>query len=45
MTKYNEQDNDDYLLENNLLRIQSHEELESAESLTFSLRASELEQE
>ncbi len=43
MAKYNEQDNDDYLLENNLLGIQSHEELEQAESLAFSLRASELE--
>src|SRR5699024_7227281 len=43
--KYNEEDNDDYLLENNLLGIQSQKELEKAESLGFSLRASELEQE
>lgn len=45
MTKYNEQENDDYLLENNLLGVHSHEELEEAESLAFSIRASELEQE
>ncbi|WP_191689698.1 hypothetical protein [Sporosarcina gallistercoris] len=41
--KYNEQVNDDFLLEKNLLNISSYEELERAEALAFSLRATELE--
>lgn len=44
MGKYNEQNNDDYLLKNNLLGITSYEELEEAEAFVFSLRAAELEQ-
>jgi len=44
MGKYNEKDNDDYLLKSNLLGINSHEELERAEAFTFSLRATDLEQ-
>ncbi|HHY73585.1 MAG TPA: cell filamentation protein Fic [Bacillus bacterium] len=43
MEKYNNQDNDEYLLENNLLGIKSYEELLEAEALSFSLRAAELE--
>lgn len=43
MAKYNEQDNDSYLLENNLLGIKTYEKLEETESLVFSLRALELE--
>lgn len=37
MAKYNEQDNDEYLLENNLLGIDSFEELERVESFVFTL--------
>lgn len=44
MGKYNDEDNDDYLLENNLLGIHSHKELEKAEVLAFTIRAAELEQ-
>ena len=43
MTKYNEQDNDEYLLENNLLGIDSFEELERVESFVFTLRATAFE--
>lgn len=43
MAKYNEQDNDEYLLENNLLGIKSIEELEKTESFAFTLRAIALE--
>jgi|SRR5699024_6091548 len=45
MGKYNEKDNDEYLLRNNLLGIYSMERLEEAEALAFSLRATELEHE
>lgn len=45
MSKYEGENNDDYLLENNLLGIHSHEELKKAGVLAFSLRAAELEQE
>lgn len=44
MRKYNEKDNDDYLLKHNLLEIDSHNELERAEALAFTLRATSLEQ-
>lgn len=44
MGKYNEKDNDDYLLKHNLFGIDSHEELKKAETLSFSLRATALEQ-
>lgn len=44
MEKYNERDNDNYLLQHNLLGIDSQEELEKAETLSFSLRAAALEQ-
>lgn len=44
MGKYNEKDNDDYLLKHNLLEIDSHNELERAEALAFTLRATSLEQ-
>jgi len=44
MRKYNEKENDDYLLKYNLLDIKSHKELERAEALAFSLRAMALEQ-
>lgn len=44
MGKYKEKANDDYLLKSNLLGIDSHDELERAEALTFSLRATDLEQ-
>ncbi|GKV70591.1 hypothetical protein NCCP2716_30890 [Sporosarcina sp. NCCP-2716] len=44
MEKYNERDNDNYLLQHNLLGIDFQEELEEAESLSFSLRAAALEQ-
>lgn len=43
MGKYNEKDNDDYLLKCNLLGIDSYEELERAEAVIFSLRATDLE--
>jgi len=45
MRKYNETDNDEYLLRTNLLGINSIEELEKAETLAFSLRSAELEHE
>ncbi|PIC83654.1 Fic family protein [Sporosarcina sp. P1] len=44
MGKYNEKDNDDYLLTHNLLEIDSHNELERAEALAFTLRATSMEQ-
>ena len=44
MGKYNEKDNDDYLLTHNLLEIDSHNELERAEALVFTLRATSMEQ-
>lgn len=44
MGKYNEKDNDDYLLTHNLLEIDSHNELERAEALAFTLRAMSMEQ-
>ncbi|TQR21711.1 Fic/DOC family protein [Psychrobacillus vulpis] len=44
MTKYNEFENDDYLLKANLLDIHDFEELEEAEAFTFSIRASQIEQ-
>lgn len=44
MGKYNEKENDDYLLKYSLLEIDSHEELERAEALSFTLRAMALEQ-
>lgn len=43
MGKYNEQENDKYILESNLLGIKTMEELEEAEAFVFSLRAAELE--
>jgi len=43
MAKYNEQDNDAYLLKHNLLGIDCYQELERAESFVFSLRASDFE--
>lgn len=43
MTKYNEQDNDEYLLKHNLLGIDCYQELERAESFAFSLRAMDFE--
>ena len=39
MGKYNEKENDDYLLKYNLLGINSREEHERAEALAFSLHA------
>lgn len=45
MGKYNEQNNDKYLLENNLLGISTIEDLEEAEAFAFSIRAAELERE
>ena len=42
MGKYNDQENDKYLLENNLLGVKTIEELEEAEAFAFSLRAAEL---
>lgn len=44
MVKYNEKDNDDYLLKHNLLEIDSHNELARAVALAFTLRATSLEQ-
>lgn len=44
MTKYNEVENDDYLLKNNLLNINNIRELEQAEAFTFSIRAAQIEQ-
>lgn len=43
MGKYNEQENDVYLLKHNLLKIDSFQELERIESFVFSLRATALE--
>ena len=43
MGKYNDQENDKYLLDNNLLGIKNIEELEEAEAFAFSLRAAQLE--
>ena len=43
MAKYNEQDNDEYLLKHNLLGIDCYQELERAESFVFSLRAMDFE--
>lgn len=44
MAKYNEFDNDDYLLKTNLLSITDFTELEQAEAFTFSIRATQIEQ-
>lgn len=44
MAKYNNLENDDYLLNNNLLGIHDFEELEQAEAFTFSIRATQIEQ-
>ncbi|WP_240376995.1 hypothetical protein [Bacillus piscicola] len=44
MGKYNEKDNDDYLVRHTLLGMDTFEDLEEAEALVFSLRATELEQ-
>lgn len=43
MAKYNDQDNDEYLLKHNLLEIDCFKELERAESFVFSLRAANFE--
>lgn len=43
MGKYNDQDNDEYLLNCNLLGIKSFGALEQAEAFAFSIRATELE--
>jgi cell filamentation protein len=44
MAKYNEFENDDYLLKTNLLGMTNFAELEQAEAFTFSIRATQLEQ-
>lgn len=44
MDKYNEQSNDDFLLENNLFNINDYESLEQAEAFVFSIRATQIEQ-
>ena len=44
MAKYNEFENDDYLLKTNLLSITDFAELEQAEAFTFSMRAAQIEQ-
>jgi len=44
MAKYNEFNNDDYLLKTNLLDINDFDELEQAEAFTFSIRAAQIEQ-
>ena len=44
MAKYNEFENDDYLLRTNLLAITDFLELEQAEAFTFSIRATQIEQ-
>ena len=44
MTKYNEFENDQYLLKHNLLGITDSTELERAEAFTFSIRAAQIEQ-
>lgn len=43
MAKYNNQDNDEYLLKHNLLEIECFTELERAESFVFSLRTASFE--
>ena len=43
MGKYNDQENDKYLLENNLLEVKTIEEVEEAEAFAFSPRAAQLE--
>ena len=43
MAKYNEQNNDEYLLKHNLLEIDCFTELEETESFVFSLRAANYE--
>lgn len=44
MAKYNEFENDDYLLKSNLLGMTDFAELEQAEAFTFSIRAAQIEQ-
>ncbi|MFJ7933881.1 Fic/DOC family protein [Sporosarcina sp. NPDC096371] len=44
MAKYNEFENDAYLLKTNLLSITDFAELEQAEAFTFSMRATQIEQ-
>ncbi len=44
MAKYNDFENDDYLLKTNLLSITDFAELEQAEAFTFSMRATQIEQ-
>lgn len=44
MTKYNEQDGDDYLVSTNLLGMKDYQALEQAEAFVFSLRATQIEQ-
>ena len=44
MAKYNEFENDDYLLTTNLLGMTNFTELEQAEAFTFSIRATQIEQ-
>ena len=44
MAKYNEFENDDYLLKTNLLGMTNFAELEQAEAFTFSIRATQIEQ-
>ena len=43
MGKYNAEDQDGYLLENNLFGAESYEKLEQLESVAFSIRSSQLE--
>ncbi len=44
MAKYNDFENDDYLLTTNLLGMTNFTELEQAEAFTFSIRATQIEQ-
>lgn len=44
MTKYNEFENDDYLLKANRLNIESLEELAKAEAFAFAMRSMQIEQ-
>lgn len=44
MAKYNDFENDDYLLTTNLLGMTNFTELERAEAFTFSIRATQIEQ-
>ena len=44
MAKYNEFENDDYLLTTNLLGMTNFAELEQAEAFTFLIRATQIEQ-